>query len=372
MMTEECLSREELFNLVIDSEKFEGEYFRKVMKFNNITDDLERKKYGEIYAQSLSIINYLLVSDEKVSHYTKKTVAQKLMFDKEAKFRLNMAVLSNDSKEGKALFDYLGIGFEPLLKKATKESMCILGTSCFELVELNDKEQYGAFVGCFSFNTDSLNQFRLYGKEDNVEGTGVSMVFRNTFFTPKSSTNTNNRLYRCIYFDFETGQVVSVGHQAEYIRTKEKDSDCKIAKWAGQPRSIITEIKKDEEYSNEIKSIIDNVQKALDSLKEKIKEPYIDKNIVGQLLINLQYLIKDVAFKEEQECRIVSIFSLRDNKVKYSEDYNKLYVEAGLCNNHSIEKIIFGPKATGITLFQNMLWKDKIAINCIQSLLPLA
>ena len=37
------------------------------------------------------------------------------------------------------------------------------------------------FISCFTFNHDSLNQFRLYGKESNQEATGVSLVFKKVF-----------------------------------------------------------------------------------------------------------------------------------------------------------------------------------------------
>src|SRR5690606_4159932 len=39
-----------------------------------------------------------------------------------------------------------------------------------------------AFISCFTFNHDSLNQFRLYGKEADKEASGVSLVFGSNFF----------------------------------------------------------------------------------------------------------------------------------------------------------------------------------------------
>lgn len=68
-----------------------------------------------------------------------------------------MATLANDPKEGKTLLEYLDI-HEP------------------------DKKQYGAFIGCFSFNVNNLNQFRLYGKDENKEGIGVSIILPVGFF----------------------------------------------------------------------------------------------------------------------------------------------------------------------------------------------
>jgi hypothetical protein len=103
-----------------------------------------------------------------VAHYREKTISQKmLLFDEDSNFRLNAINYSNDPTEGKILFDYL---FEKD-KRPIDESL---------------NREYGAFAGCFIFNHDSLNQFRLYGKENGTKGTGLSLVFRNSFFNEEA------------------------------------------------------------------------------------------------------------------------------------------------------------------------------------------
>ena len=47
---------------------------------------------------------------------------------------------------------------------------------------LNFNKNLHSFISCFTFNNDSLNQFRLYGKQDNKEASGVSLVLRKIFF----------------------------------------------------------------------------------------------------------------------------------------------------------------------------------------------
>jgi hypothetical protein len=368
----EKISGEEM----IKQKQFEDEYFLRVTKE---IPDSERNKYKEIYAHSLSLINFLFVSGEKVVHYTKKAVAQKLLFDEKSKFRLNMATLSNDIKDGKTLCDYLGLENEYQRLQPEKE-VYFLGDVILEprYNENSKGEEFGAFIGCFSFNKDCLNQFRLYGKEDEKEGCGLSLTFWSDFFSlenklTESSTDTHSSLYRCMYIDPETGRVVSVGHQEEYMHTKENSNEYKKAKLYPNPIfDKIPELKQeDEEYVKKIRDVVSNVQNELSILKEKIQVEGINKSIVFKLLINLRYLTKDVAFKEEQECRIVKILPLTNEQVKISEDYNKMFVEY-LDVREFIKEVTFGPTATGIDLFQDILHKKGLKIQCAQSKLPLA
>jgi hypothetical protein len=373
------------FDYLIRSKDFEDSFFRTIMEENRIADSNAKNKYREIYARSLLLISYLFISGESVAHYTTKSVAQKLLFDK-SNFRLNLSILSNDTKEGRILLDYLELPREYQRSTPTEQSIFLFGHSFIESVGNNKNtigESYGAFIGCFSFNTDCLNQYRLYGKDNHKEGTGVSLVLNESFFnsTPKmpiSHSNSHNSLYRCIYFDLETGRVVSVGHQEEYIHTKENNNiywpngqgDVGINALLNGNDSVK---EPDRNYTERINTLIDIVQKEFDTLKEKIKEEGIDKSIISQLLLNLRYLIKDVAFKEEQECRIIQIMLITDDKIKESDDYNQLYIETDLGNSpFCIKKIVFGPKATGINLFQDILRRKNLNISCEQSKLPLA
>ena len=121
--------------------------------------------------------------------------------------RLNTVKNVNDPKEGKILKEYLDIS-------STLESKHSL-----------------ILISCFTFNHDSLNQFRLYGKENNLEASGVSIVFNNGFFN-----NQNNRinfigniedksiedkkfieklpLYRCIYiYSDSKDKYINIAHR---------------------------------------------------------------------------------------------------------------------------------------------------------------
>jgi tetratricopeptide (TPR) repeat protein len=156
---------------LLDLDICDGKFFKEATK--SITDKNELKKYNdkvdsykEIYIRSIFIITLLHVKDENekmIAHYVDKTISQKILFDNNSQFRLNAINYSNDPTEGEVLLSYL-FGEE---NRPAKEF-------------LNSK--YGAFAGCFTFSYDSLNQFRLYGKEDGKEGVGLSLVFRDSFF----------------------------------------------------------------------------------------------------------------------------------------------------------------------------------------------
>ncbi|OAV75338.1 lipoprotein NlpI [Bacteroidales bacterium Barb7] len=308
-------------------------FFKKATEM--IADD-QKEYYKDIYIHSLQIIRLLYIDEEiRVAHYTKKSTSQQLLFGG-SKFRLNLITTSNDPKEGCTLLDYL-LGEQP-----------------------KQEETYRAFAGCFTFNHESLNQFRLYGKEDDKEATGVSIVVKESFFSEeiKVSTSTylmkenidiskvnlkeKHPLFRCIYIDPKKGHIY-IGHK--------------------------------EEGSDDYKSIFDMVNEKIEELKDKIQkglEKYkLDSKVISELLINLRYLTKHAAFKEEQECRIIQIKQLGDEKIKISEEYDQMYIEYMEMQKH-IERIHFAPKAAGFELYRDVLkhTHQDLGIKCEQSNLP--
>lgn len=158
------------------------------------------KIINDIYKSVVDILEILKVrSDESshekcVAHYTSPTVALSLLEKKDSYLRLNTAKNVNDPTEGKVLKEYLNIP------------------------SLSDSKRTLTLISCFTFNHDSLNQFRLYGKENNLEASGVSIVFNSDFFNNKEERinfigNIEEPfidgdkfieklpLYRCIYID---------------------------------------------------------------------------------------------------------------------------------------------------------------------------
>ena len=354
--------------------------------FNETTQDIpdeEKESYNDIYYHSLKILKELQIKDDihetSVAHYTSKKVAQILFFDKKGEekeddkdkkpipLRLTSVTNSNDTQEGKTLFNYL-----------------------FNNQKMEPQpEQFVAFVACFMFNHDSLNQFRLYGKdENNTEGTGISIVMKPDFFSSKSkspiqqegkniSDDDDNKepLFRCIYIDPDTNQVISVGHKDHhtFYRTKEILYNREVA-------LDFIEKKRDEikEYRTSIDEKIDRVEKLLEDLKSLVSKPELNYQVVCNLLLNLRYLVKHVAFKEEQECRIVKIkkpFEANNDvqKEPIDENHERFYVDY-LPINNCVSNVYFGPKASGLELFQSLLTyqKDFKGVVCSRSTSPLA
>ncbi|MDR2595580.1 MAG: tetratricopeptide repeat protein [Fibromonadaceae bacterium] len=354
---------EEVAKLMIDDDVF----------FKEVTKECKKKEiedYKDIYIKSLSIISKLQIKDKlemPVSHYTKKDISEKLLFDDYSKdkngkyehrsiFRLNSVNTSNDPEEGKTLFHYL----------FPEKNISL------------QVEEFGAFAGCFIMNNDSLNQFRLYGKtEDKEEGTGVCITLNNRFFNneiimPLEATESKDKkkgnlpsyspLFRCIYIDPETAKIVSLGQKEKYIFYREnkgiKDDD---------------EVKKIyQEYKNIIDDILKDIKNELSNLKKQIEDKKLDSDIVHKLLLNLSYLVKHVAFKEEQECRIIQIRKLSYKEKVQADDNNRLFVEYLELSHENVSEICFAPKTKDIDKFKQHLARNGYNVKCYKSKAPLA
>lgn len=123
----------------------------------------------------------------------------------------------------------------------------------------------------------------------------------------------------------------------------------------------------------EIDNIRKDVEKMLKKLRSFVKVKKLDKYIVSKLLLNLRYLVKHVAFKEEQECRIVQIRKLKQNDKKIkSNESNCLYVEYLKLNEKNVSEICFAPKAKDIDKFKQHLARNNYKVKCYKSTAPLA
>jgi tetratricopeptide (TPR) repeat protein len=353
----EIINDTKIFFPLLDLNNGDGLFFNEIKK--GITNTKKLNKYKEAYILSILIISQLHINNKNekmVSYYTNKTVSQGMLFNDIA-FRLNSINYSNDPTEGKILLDYLF--------KERKYSPKELNTG------------YGAFAGCFTFNHDSLNQFRLYGKEDDREGTGLSLVFKDSFFSINAKMATKQEqnsvsvedkqqqhaLFRCIYIDPVTRRVETVGHKEEYLFYRE---------------NIAGEIKK---YRSDIEDIIKSVKYEMKELQKLVKG--LEPEVIGQLLINLRYLIKHIAFKEEQECRIIKIHRLNDKEtVKINpvpdnenniqiDNIKRLYIDYQNIIG-KVEKIYFGPNASQMELFMDLLRYKGQNIPCERSKNPLS
>ena len=306
----------------------------------------------------------------KVAHYTRPSTAGKLIAGDSAKaspLRLSTVKNTNDPTEGKILYGYL-------------HKSCGLLSGVLDAEQESDSQALAAFISCFTFNHDSLNQFRLYGKEGGLEASGVSLVFGKRFFSakdpfaimtsaPKQEAITANNaiedsrtrqpdkttqkkldklpLYRCIYLDPQSGYV-SIAHRDKVTFYAEA--------WYGKKTAAHQDICKEaerrwKEYQTEIDELTEKVKDDLSKLSEKIKAVAKDaENDVLQTLVfilqPLRYLVKHAAFQEEQECRMVYIGDLpEDERIHTEWENNQMYLEYAEPVGKALDKIYLSPGA---------------------------
>ena len=323
------------------------------------------KKLHELAANTDKILTSLQIDldfESKVSHYSRASTAFNLFGDeknnkKPSNFRLSTIRGVNDPTEGLVLGKYWD-------KQGISETIHINETA--------------TFISCFTFNHDSLNQFRLYGKEDGLEATGISLVFNKDFFnihldhlgfitnpssenaslmeepskTEKQSKKNDNtffvekcKLYRCIYLDPETGYLTLARRdKSTFYRNNRRKAE---EEWEKYQDLILEKEKNFKKYlfddNTSILRILEKVFSKDFSYTEEEKQQIL--KTVRFILLPLQYLVKHIAFQEEQECRIMYITHLHDEKIRHDWEKQWMYVEYEEPVLPHIDKIWLSPGA---------------------------
>lgn len=260
--------------------------------------------------------------ERKVAHYTRLDVGFSLV-TKSSKMRLNSTDFMNDPSEGEILSQFFN------LKKIESEN-----------------PHSHIFLSCFTFNHNSLNQFRLYGNTSDVECSGMSIVYSSDFFEDTFSTLLDFNvkgigysklpLFRCIYLDSFSGffEVAKRNKFTFYQEYKNKKIATKM--WGI--------------YEEKIKKIEISINFAFERMKNILKDLEKTENLKIIIMINnilrpLNFLIKHFSFQEEQECRMMKIEEISDNSVIYDSLYNKSYIEYQVDCDEKIKNIYLGEKA---------------------------
>jgi len=125
-----------------------------------------------------------------------------------------------------------------------------------------------------------------------------------------------------------------------------------------------------KEYKDKMNNLLSELRDDFKHLKNLSKD--LEPNILKELLMFLRYLIKDSSFKEEQECRILVIKHLcNDKEFIINENNQKLYIEYLPAVTKHVKKVYFGPKATGQELFEDIAINKNLEISCKKSKHPL-
>lgn len=305
-----------------------------------------------------SIAKLQLQAERKLAHYTSTDVGNLLLKKEQPSlFRLNTINNVNDPSEGQLL--------ECCLKNELKQ--------VFHTLDFDDK--YHAFIGCFTFNHDSLNQFRLYGKKDNKEASGISLVFNKEFFKKINGPEgllfiaTDNELIsdgkdsekidkereselntislqpvmRCVYIDPESGFIhLAQRNKITFYREFADYQNQADKEWKKYQTYIIDKTKAFEKLFNSLKEHYQRVIKDISQLSESYQ--FEINSLLDNILLPLKYLIKHVAFQEEQECRIIYITALDSPEVQIDFG-NFLYVDYAPVADLNLDKIYIAPAA---------------------------
>lgn len=296
-----------------------GDIANDIKIAEKLSDKSNIKKIAYLYSVVLIkhlVFHYLNIKfnndyERKVAHYTSIEVATKLL-KKQTKFRLNTLQFVNDPSEGRILFDFLKFKYSDVG---------------------NNKNLH--YAGCFTFNHNSLNQFRLYGNTDNVECSGVSLTVNKEFFLDE---NQEYNIYRCIYLDPNTG----------YLKIASRNS---LSFYQEYIDSAKEEIKKfSKKYFLKIKNKENKLNDLISLLKKIINKHNSVDSIVIEILEPLPLLVKHIAFVDEDECRVFSHdHNLSD--VRYSSVNNTSYLEYTLDMRDSIKNIYVGSSASELETF---------------------
>lgn len=335
-------------------------------------DDKLRKNIKYLLLYEYFLLKILTFDTEEennnieISHYTSLDILTLLLNPKEEKtdnkentkesgsIRINNITTANDPKEGKVL--------ERILNKNNID------------IKIENDEKALTLQTSYSRNKDSLTMFRLYGKKENKEATGVCLVldnkyFNNTYTSPysyefklkiennkiemdekinKEKFQENKRnLYWVLYYNEKENQLIYNKEKSKYASNIIDLNDL-------NNHDYKAELKEDDKKEDMIKYAFAKIFHYTKEIKKQIEDPKNSenyKNIKNQLYSylfeNIKYIIKHEAFFEEQELRMLVTNDYKSDEILIDNDNKKLYIDyIKLFDEKSnyIKEIIIGSK----------------------------
>ena len=347
---------------------FKNLVFDKIENICNLTKNIKESLLVFTKIDNyLNDIKRIQRPERRVAHYTKPAVLFNLLKgENPSKFRLNIVDFMNDPSENQVLTSWLNIGNHP-------------------------DNEIKSFLASFSFNHNSLNQFRLYGNENNITGSGVSIAFNKNFFGLDTKRSINNEiislhslksiksfenkqveleteqieiksantlyplpLYRCLYFDPKTGYMALAkrNKQSFYLENKnEKTAKAIDSEWDEYINSL-----NESDKISKIRTKLEAIQKLIAELSNNPELKKISNldELLSLAVLPISCLIKHAAFEDEDECRMIYITHIADDNIVEPQDYqsaNSLYVEYTHVEEY-IDNIYLGPQCK----MQHKIW----------------
>ena len=347
---------EKIFNYLVEenyNDLWENDITFNLLKNKTIDKEILKniKKnllYQYLLLQSLSFNNKTLKREFtyniEIAHYTSLNTLLKLIKE-DNKIRITNISNANDPKEGKIL--------ENILNKNKLD------------IKIKNDENLITLQTSLSRNKDALTMFRLYGKNENKEATGICLVidkkyFNDNYLSSVIEVNLDNQkqeekkgnenykkakeiiqkrferknLYWVIYYNEEKNQLV-------FNPTKSKYSSVIID---------LNTINKNKKNINKIEDLINCIfHNIINSAKEidKIENKNLKDEIFSNLFENIRYIIKHEAFFEEQELRMLITTNYKNENINIEEDKKRLYINYNELfneNENFIKEIILGGK----------------------------
>lgn len=347
---------EKIFNYLVEenyNDLWENDITFNLLKNKTIDKEILKniKKnllYQYLLLQSLSFNNKTLKREFtyniEIAHYTSLNTLLKLIKE-DNKIRITNISNANDPKEGKIL--------ENILNKNKLD------------IKIKNDENLITLQTSLSRNKDALTMFRLYGKNENKEATGICLVIDKKYFNDnylssvielnldnqKQEENKGNEnyknakeiiqkrlgiknLYWVIYYNEEKNQLV-------FNPTESKYSSVIID---------LNTINKNKNNINKIEDLINCIfHNIINSAKEidKIENKNLKDEIFSNLFENIRYIIKHEAFFEEQELRMLITTNYKNENINIEEDKKRLYINYNELfneNENFIKEIILGGK----------------------------
>lgn len=271
------------------------------------------------------LVGYQGKYERKVAHYTNYNVA-KLLITNTTSLRLNSTDYMNDPTEGKIFLRFI------------------------HLNEVEYDAHNKIFLTCFTFNHNNLNQFRLYGLNENIPCTGISLVYSLGFFFSFSSVvedylldsgrieeGLKFPLFRCIYMDPFTGYFEVAKRNKFTFYQEFQDKEESGSAWGAylNEMDIVTE---------EVNESINNIIRTLEIMKAGNHDLKVDDlKASNKIMKPISYLVKHFSFQEEQECRMIVMEKIESEYVVMDEnDSTRSYVEYGQPSHRDIKNIYIG------------------------------
>lgn len=322
-------------------EKEKEEYFNSIV--SNENEDKYKKELKKLWILQYMLLDLLSIKKKwnikDISTYMSIGVLKALTKDPKSKLKMFSISKVNDPKEGKILHDILN------------KNLIYIDSNDIENNFAVKKKNISFTILQESFTRlrDSLTMFRLYGKNTKYsidgkdEGTGVCLVFNknlfDTFFYHPSTpiADEQNKLlpiYFVLYYNREQNKLIFNPTASDYKNIEVDLNEENNYEWNN---------KEDDNLK-----LGDRIGYIFNRIFEKLKGLKNDKEALNKayrLLINIRYLIKDSAFVEEQEMRILKIAKLSDSDIYYDNGKDSLCKEyVNIFENDALREIIIGPK----------------------------